>query len=111
MAGLLKYLDTNNNMKIFEQTTSDDWRHKLWLEMFKETSATVVQYRDLLHGENETLPEEFMVQMTSCTGQVMFAQLPFSWVIKATIDNFIAQDFQRTYKFVKLSSYGATGTM
>lgn len=88
LAGMLKYVDTNNNMAIL-QADQVGWRQRLWMEMFRNSTATSLQYKDLVHGETEKLPEEFMVQMTSYTGQVMFSQLPFSWVIKDTLDNLI----------------------
>jgi len=47
LAGILAYVDTNNNLDVLESAVhnTEHWLHHMWLHMLSDSKVTVLKYR------------------------------------------------------------------
>lgn len=91
LAGLIAYMDTNNNLSIMTSDGIPAWKKNMWLSMIRDPAITPLSYKDLLSAKKNTELTKMTVLMYGAEGQKMDASLPFSWLIRQQINMLIHQ--------------------
>lgn len=88
-AGLIAFIDTNRNLDLLTSPSGHDFS-SLWLQMFTDNELLEVNYRLYLLANNLEKPEFVCTQATGrLTDEKLQLRLPFSWVIKHTMDQLV----------------------
>ena len=94
LAGLIAFIDQNNNLDTFVKPEKE-WITKYWFEFFKTKCFVNIEYTKYYLQPNGTEKTEF-----NCRNAFSIAnnrhnggrlQLPFSWLIKEFLDDFISK--------------------
>ncbi|XP_060590421.1 E3 ubiquitin-protein ligase rnf213-alpha-like, partial [Ruditapes philippinarum] len=80
LAGIIAYLDTNDNMKILQEEHFK-WKQELWLTYLNTVDAINLQFTDLQSPKRQSDLPEVVVMTTGCEGQMFSARMPFSWLL------------------------------
>ncbi|XP_053396339.1 E3 ubiquitin-protein ligase rnf213-alpha-like isoform X2 [Mercenaria mercenaria] len=79
LAGIIAYLDTNDNMKILQEHCL--WKQELWLKVLNTADAINLQFADLQSPKRQSDLLEVVVMTTGCEGHMFSARMPFSWLL------------------------------
>lgn len=89
LAYIISYIDSNCNLDLLN--TSDKWTTDLWFEMLKNSNITFMKYDEIrIVKENRDMPQIDMKTFRQ-DGLLMKAKLPFSWLIKDSLDKLLSQ--------------------
>ncbi|PVD28712.1 hypothetical protein C0Q70_11306 [Pomacea canaliculata] len=90
LAGIIAYLDTNNNLDLLYNDggdTNNSWMQQLWLRIFVHQGIDHLNYRHLQYMYRKQELQEFAVHC-ECAGAALFsAILPFSWILIQLVEN------------------------
>lgn len=90
LAGIIAYLDTNNNLDLLYNDggdTNNSWMQQLWLRIFVHQDIDHLNYRHLQYMYRKQELQEFAVHC-ECAGAALFsARLPFSWILIQLVEN------------------------
>ncbi|XP_056014152.1 E3 ubiquitin-protein ligase rnf213-alpha-like isoform X2 [Ostrea edulis] len=89
LAGIIAEVDTNSNLDLLIQTDPNSWKHKVWLEIINDPSATGIEYSMIVSPKKQQELPEVVVKGTGCEGVKFRARMPFSWLIYKLIDRVI----------------------
>lgn len=73
---------------------NETWITDMWVRMAQNVELTPMEYADLRSSKEGEELKEVVVQMTGCSGMKMDGALPFSWIIKETLDQIIEAHIQ-----------------
>jgi hypothetical protein len=92
LAGLIAFLDTNQNLNILINS-EQDWIREFWLNLFDDETFMDLKYdRFFLQSSGMEKIEYICVDnRLSMKNDEIKLKLPFSWLIKEFIDNLISQ--------------------
>ena len=93
LAGLIAFLDTNQNLNILIDY-AQPWIQEFWLDLFEDDNFMDLKYEKYFLQSNGHEKIEFScVDNRLCVrNNEIKLKLPFSWLIKESIDNLIAQN-------------------
>ncbi|XP_053396342.1 E3 ubiquitin-protein ligase rnf213-alpha-like isoform X2 [Mercenaria mercenaria] len=79
LAGIIAYLDTNDNIKILQENCH--WKQELWLTVLNTRDAISLQFTDLQSPTRQSDLQEVVVMTTGSEGHMFSARMPFSWLL------------------------------
>lgn len=102
MAQIIAFVDTNSNLALLLPEQNPNWKIELWMAIFSDdkiaglhakcvicSASLVVPYPHSFRREEQRVSASAkFVAVATCNFQ---AGLPFSWLIKETIDGIIQQ--------------------
>ncbi|XP_053396335.1 E3 ubiquitin-protein ligase rnf213-alpha-like isoform X2 [Mercenaria mercenaria] len=80
LAGIIAYLDTNDNLKILQEEHCQ-WKQELWLTFLNTVDAINLQFTDLQSPIRQSDLPEVVVMTTGSEGHMFSAWMPFSWLM------------------------------
>ncbi|XP_053396009.1 E3 ubiquitin-protein ligase rnf213-alpha-like [Mercenaria mercenaria] len=80
LAGIIAYLDTNDNLKILQEEHCQ-WKQELWLTFLHTVDAINLHFTDLQSPTRQSDLPEVVVMTTGSEGHVFSARMPFSWLM------------------------------
>ncbi|XP_053396010.1 E3 ubiquitin-protein ligase rnf213-alpha-like [Mercenaria mercenaria] len=80
LAGIIAYLDTNDNLKILQEEHCQ-WKQELWLTFLNTVDAINLQFTDLQSPTRQSDLPEVVVMTTGSEGHIFSAYMPFSWLM------------------------------
>ncbi len=89
LAGVLAYIDRNNNLDLLVIHPPKSWVSQFWLTMLNDPSATELKYAYLQSDKKHAELTKMPVKMTAYGNQLMSGKMPFSWELKAHIDELL----------------------
>ncbi|XP_060586347.1 E3 ubiquitin-protein ligase rnf213-alpha-like [Ruditapes philippinarum] len=87
LAGIIAYLDTNDNIKILQEDC--DWKQKLFLTILNTVDAISLKFADLQSPTRKSDLQEVVVMTTGCEGHLFSARMPFSWLLINQINDIL----------------------
>ncbi|XP_060597648.1 E3 ubiquitin-protein ligase rnf213-alpha-like, partial [Ruditapes philippinarum] len=87
LAGIIAYLDTNDNIKILQEDC--DWKQKLFLTILNTVDAISLKFADLQSPTRKSDLQEVVVMTTGCEGHLFSARMPFSWLLINKINDLL----------------------
>ena len=94
MATIVALVDTNDNLRLVETTplAADGWLQSMWLRVFGESTLTPLTYSSVISPATQGRGQlKIPVPMKGADGTAMQGSLPFSWLIKAAVDDLIGK--------------------
>ena len=91
LAGVVAYLDTNQNLDLLLPGQSgDNWVQQLWLMVLNDSELCRLQYSDLqsMTGK-QTQMKQFACGSTFLAKGAVPSRLPFSWLITEVIERYL----------------------
>ena len=93
LAAVITLADVNSGLDILsDSNASSSWLRTMYLRMLNDPRVVALTYVDLQSTEKRKVElDEMQVRSTGCDGAVFKARMPFSWIIKNTVDELIQQ--------------------
>ena len=93
LAAVITLADVNSGLDILsDSNASSSWLRTMYLRMLNDPRVVALTYVYLQSTEKRKVElDEMQVWSTGCDGAVFKARMPFSWIIKNTVDELIQQ--------------------
>ncbi|XP_052809415.1 E3 ubiquitin-protein ligase RNF213-like, partial [Mya arenaria] len=95
LAGVIAYIDTNGNLDILE--TDQPWKYQMWIRLLNTSEILDIEYERFLkpsanfHSTTKESPD-MLVLSKGYEGHTFKSKVPFSWILKISLDNLIQID-------------------
>ncbi|XP_033105079.1 E3 ubiquitin-protein ligase rnf213-alpha-like [Anneissia japonica] len=88
LAEVIAICDISNNLSLLNRQEADNaWLHKLWLSIFSSVDLININYDMCLSPVEKVQRSEVLLQEKGYGGKSFKALFPFSWIIKAKLDD------------------------
>ncbi|XP_033105077.1 E3 ubiquitin-protein ligase RNF213-like [Anneissia japonica] len=88
LAEVIATCDISNNLSLLNRQEADNaWLHKLWLSIFSSVDLININYDMCLSPVEKVQRSEVQLQQKGYGGKSFKALFPFSWIIKAKLDD------------------------